>query len=66
MGKKTKTRLLIMMLGWYLTATTWLGAYIYNNYLNDDYIVAFWLTCVFHYLSLYISVAHYSIEGKDE
>ena len=56
---------MIMILGWYLIGTTWLGAFIYNNYLAEGYEVGFWLTILFHYLSLYVIVAHYSIEGKD-
>jgi hypothetical protein len=65
MGNKTKTRLMIMILGWYLIGTIWLGAFIYNNYLAGGYEIAYWLTITFHYLSLYVIVAHYSIEGKD-
>lgn len=65
MGEKTKQRLIIMMLGWYLTATTWLGALIYNNHLLEGYEIAYWLTIIFHYSSLFVMVLHYSIEGKD-
>jgi hypothetical protein len=65
MGNKNKIRLMIMILGWYLIGTTWLGAFIYNNYLVEEYETAYWLTIAFHYLSLYVIVMHYSIEGKD-
>jgi len=60
MGNKTKTRLMIIALGCYLIGTTWLGAFIYNNYLVEGYEIAYWLTIAFHYASLYALV-----EGKD-
>ena len=68
MGNKTKERLMIMMLSWYLIGINWLGVFIYNNYLVEGYEVAYWLTVLFHYLSLIAIVSHYyieSIEGED-
>ena len=65
MGNKTKTRLMIVALGCYLIATTWLGAFIYNNYLVEGYEIAYWMTIALHHTSLYVLVSHYLIEGKD-
>lgn len=64
MKSKNKIRLMILALGWYVTATTWFGAWLYNNYVTDNYEVAFWITAIVHWLSLYIVAAHYSIEGE--
>ena len=68
MGNKTKERLMIMMLSWYLIGITWLGVFIYNNYLVEGYEIAYFLTVKFHCLSLIAIVTHYlieSIERKD-
>ena len=65
MGTKSKQRLLIMCTAWYLIATTWIGTYIFKNYLVEGYEVAYWLSITFHYIGLYIMCSHYLIEGKD-
>lgn len=66
MGNKTKQRLKIIALGWYLTLTTWIGTFVYNNYLVDGYEFAYYLTLIFHYTSIYFVIMHYFIEGKDK
>ena len=65
MGNKTKERLMIMMFSWYLIGITWLGVFIYNNYLVEGYEFAYFLTVLFHYLSLTAIASHYWIEKED-
>lgn len=64
MNKKLKERLLIVILGVYLSLTVWLVQYLYNAKLSESYEEAFWATVIFHYCVVYVIVAHYTISKQ--
>jgi len=66
MGRKKKQRLLILLLGLYLMATSFGCAYLYENIKSESYRIALWFAIGFHILAVYVAIAHWGIEGNDD
>ena len=56
-----RAAMIIILLSWYLVAMVFIGNYIRVNYVQPDYITAYWIAVTIWSSGTYIAIAYYCI-----
>lgn len=51
----------IIIVGIFSIISTWICAFIYNNCITKEYLVAYWISILLYYFTFCVAVASYFI-----